>query len=163
MSVVIYKKIGNKIEIAADNMFCNLDNGFCGKQQKLFKFLNEIVIGHCGSITQMEYINNVLSQLTELNKKKFDYNFFNENCVLENTEYHCCLIFIEHKIFYIKIADGKLKKFIDVSNRNIYGIGYFEIPLGCMLMGATPEEAIKKSSEYNMFFNNEVTKFIING
>lgn len=161
MSVVIYKKEGKVTRIAADGQFSLEGNGLIGPQQKLYKFPNGIIAGHCGGITQMQWLNNCLEKLDKNSCYDTLYNAITCSGIQPNGPEHRSLIFLKDKIYYLKISRDKIDIFSDISERKMFGIGFYEMPLGCMIMGASPEEAIKRASEYNMYFNSNVTCFEI--
>ena len=172
MSVVIYKKDGNKLTIAADRQVSCQDNGFIGETEKLFKLSNGIIIGCCGSSCMLnlftehfssfsvDNFNMTIGKTEELIRSIKRLLDKQPESLIKKSNYF--IIIINKKIYYVYINDkGELSNVNDISDRSLFGIGLYEMPMGAILMGATPKEAIGVCQEYNMYYGKGITCFEI--
>ena len=172
MSVVILKREGSKLTIAADKIVIS-STGFADTTEKLFKLDNGIVMGITGycEVRDMfiDYFSNTFNligfkctnaKLSMLTKSIND--FLNEQPKSIIKKFSTLIVVILNKVYYIEINnDGELSSVVDITDREFFGIGYCDMPLGAMAFGASPKEAILACSKYNSCYGNGVTKIEI--
>lgn len=163
MSVILYKNNGDSTAtIAGDKMAVLKQSGLKLNSKKVFKIGN-IIVGHCGESNVIEKIINTLKNVAQEKIMSYEgiksifYSVISENDI--NNEF---LLYNGNNVYDIIIGDGKDISIVDITNFDYFGIGYFEMPIGAMIGGLSPSEAIKSCSKYNLYFNDEVDEFTFN-
>lgn len=166
MSVVLFKREGDKVTIAADRITCSECDGFTGESEKLFKFDNGIVMGETGSCDAqdllVEYFSDFnVNEFKKSNKKTImltkEINDFICNHTKSFEKYSALLLIVSNKIYLIEIKEGNARVY-DISDRKYFGIGYYEMPMGAVIVGTSPKDAILACSEYNIYYGKGVTE-----
>lgn len=144
MSVVLYKNDGQTKRMACDSLSVRGDLTY-KVDKKITKFGGDIYIGSVGRADFCDYVKSNLSLYPGQSATSLRENMITvtekygggENADAE------FIIAVRGKVFYVGIDKGMVKICSDITDRDIYGIGYADVAIGAILAGLGLKEAIE--------------------
>lgn len=162
MSVVLYRNDGKTKTLAADSL-CVKGDVVYSSPDKLLKLNDNQFVGGVGSADFSEYVKICLKDAlqkdeTVITLRKKIADIVKEYGKTADAE---LLIATFGKVYYVSVDNGELGCCLDITDMDIYGIGYSEMAMGAVLAGLGLKEAIELVSDREHSISKPAYEYII--
>lgn len=168
MSAIIWKVCNNKVTVSSDSI--SLLGEKISQNSKLFKINKDIIFGGTGYIDITQYLIYYISHkelptnadnIIELRKYFLDAikDYYNSSTIIDDnknifTTLNSSFILIyKNKIYILHSSNDNFIVLEDVTHVPYGGIGYYDMAMGAMIAGKSPEEALTIIDKYNAYIS----------